>query len=204
MKLNSRYYLSLNVWIICFVLLTSQVHCNQNHGNSWHRALSTKQLNIPWSLFLVLDIQASVIKYTVVVSPYLHIARLDGIIAFHWYGEKGRDSRCIQKSYLLYRQAIYYIFLCLWAFNSLIRYKSLNFPQLFFFIYLQISNYCTHICEPSGTYVSSMHICERALFPLLLIVDYSMFQILCFVVYLKITNNVKKKKSFWNKTESWG
>ena len=52
-------------------------------------------------------------------------------------------------------------------FNSLIRYKSLNFPQLFFFIYLQISNYHTHICEPSGTYVSSMHICERALFPLL-------------------------------------
>ena len=52
-------------------------------------------------------------------------------------------------------------------FNSLIRYKSLNFPQLFFFIYLQISNYRTHMCEPSGTHVSSMHICERALFPLL-------------------------------------
>ena len=52
-------------------------------------------------------------------------------------------------------------------FNSLIRYKSLNFPQLFFFIYLKISNYHTHICEPRGTYVSSMHICEPALFPLL-------------------------------------
>ena len=55
-------------------------------------------------------------------------------------------------------------------FNSLIRYKSLNFPQLFFFIYLKISNYHTHICEPRGTYVSSMHICEPALFPLLNII----------------------------------
>ena len=49
----------------------------------------------------------------------------------------------------------------------LIRYKSSNFPQLFFFIYLQISNYRTHMCEPSGTHVSSMQICEPAVFPLL-------------------------------------
>ena len=44
----------------------------------------------------------------------------------------------------------------------------MNFPQLFFFINHKISNYSTHICEPRGTYVSSLHICEPALFPLLI------------------------------------
>ena len=52
-------------------------------------------------------------------------------------------------------------------FNFLIRYKSSNFPQLFFCINLKIYKNDIHICEPRGTYVSSLHICEPALFPIL-------------------------------------